>query len=142
MNLIICVDKDGGMLFNNRRQSRDREIISDILKTVQGERLYVKPYSKKLFDEHEEYPLMTVCDDPLGIVGEGEWCFIENEDVAPHLHKVERLLIYNWNTNYPYELRLDLGILDKQFRLSDKRKLIGYSHDEITREIYRKQIKR
>jgi len=130
------------MLFNNRRQSRDREVTADILKTVRGERLFIKPYSLKLFSEFEEYPLMTVCDDPLSEVSDGEWCFIENQDVTPYLYKVERLLIYNWNREYPYELSFDMGLLDELFRITDKRKFEGYSHEEITREIYRKKIER
>ena len=142
LNLILCVDKVGGMLFNNRRVSRDREVTADILKTVKGERLFVKPYSLKLFSEFDDYSLMTVCNDPLNEVSGGEWCFIEDEDVTPYLDKVERLLIYNWNREYPFELGFDMKILDEQFRLTDKRKFVGYSHEEITREIYRKQIKR
>ena len=139
MNLIICVDKTGGMLFNKRRVSRDQYVTADILKTVRGEKLLIHPYSTILFEKFEEsFEAPLVCDDPMETAGDGEWCFIENQDITPYLGKVEKLLIYNWNTRYPFELAFDLesGLAD--FKLSEKSKFKGHSHDEITRCLYRK----
>ena len=31
MKIIVCLDDYGGMLFNSRRQSRDRMLIDDIM---------------------------------------------------------------------------------------------------------------
>ena len=30
MKVIVCIDDNGGMLFNKRRQSRDRKVLEDI----------------------------------------------------------------------------------------------------------------
>ena len=142
MNIIICVDKRGAMMFNNRRVSRDQYVTMDILKTVVGEKLYIKPYSEPLFSPFaEEFEMPTVSDTPLTVVKDGEWCFIEDEDITPYLDKVERLLIYNWNRTYPWQLKFDLESNLCSFRLTDKRKFAGHSHEEITREVYRKQKK-
>lgn len=138
MNIIICTDARGGMLFNNRRVSRDGAVSEDILYTVRGERLFIKPYSMKLFEPlFDRYDMPTVCDDPLGEAGDGEWCFIEDEDITPHLDRVERLLIYNWGSRYPYDLCFDPEHGLCGFKLSEKRKFAGVAHDEITRELYR-----
>ena len=36
MKVIVCVDDNNGMMFNNRRQSRDRILIEDVVKSVVG----------------------------------------------------------------------------------------------------------
>lgn len=50
MKLIICVDVDNGMTFNDRRQSRDREVIKDIVRYVGDGRIIISEYSEKLFE--------------------------------------------------------------------------------------------
>ena len=48
MNLIVCLDDRNGMMFNGRRQSRDRADIEDILRDCAG-RLCIEGYSEPLF---------------------------------------------------------------------------------------------
>lgn len=36
MTVIVCLDNANGMLFNHRRQSRDANVVKDILKTING----------------------------------------------------------------------------------------------------------
>lgn len=142
MNIIICTDKVGGMMFNRRRVSRDSAVYEDIMKKTRGEKLYAKPYSEKLFlPLFEKYGAPEYSTDPLSKAKNGEWCFIEDEDITPYLDQVEQILVYNWNTVYPYELRFDLSILSSTFRLTDKIKFKGTSHDEITRELFRKDFR-
>ena len=50
MKIIVCLDDNGGMAFNRRRQSRDRVLIEDIAKTVGNARLYIDKYSAPLFE--------------------------------------------------------------------------------------------
>lgn len=49
MKLILCVDVDNGMTFNDRRQSRDREVIKDIARYVGDGRIIISEYSRILF---------------------------------------------------------------------------------------------
>ena len=41
MNLIICIDINNGMMFNNRRQSRDKMLIKHILNLIGDKRLWI-----------------------------------------------------------------------------------------------------
>ena len=41
MKIIACLDDNNGLLFNNRRQSRDRVVIEDILKDCHNSKLSV-----------------------------------------------------------------------------------------------------
>ena len=36
MTVIVCLDNANGMMFNHRRQSRDANVVKDILKTING----------------------------------------------------------------------------------------------------------
>ena len=51
MNLIVCIDDRGGMLFNRRRQSSDRYVTERILDMARDGRLLVNSYTAKLFPE-------------------------------------------------------------------------------------------
>ena len=52
MKLIVCLDDNKGMMFNNRRQSRVRVLIENVLELCKGEKLYTNEYSSKLFPEN------------------------------------------------------------------------------------------
>ena len=54
MDVFVCLDDRNGMLFNHRRQSRDREVIQDMLDSLDGKPLYIRPYSQVLFQGREE----------------------------------------------------------------------------------------
>ena len=48
LKVIVILDDNLGMLFNNRRQSRDRVLIDDIIKTVKDNKIYIEEYSEIL----------------------------------------------------------------------------------------------
>ena len=49
MHVIVCLDNQNGMLFNRRRQSRDRAVIVDILQNLEGRLLKVRKFSEDIF---------------------------------------------------------------------------------------------
>ena len=53
MKIIVCLDDYGGMLFNFRRQSRDRVLVEDVIASLGDKKLYISEYSKILFEAHE-----------------------------------------------------------------------------------------
>ena len=46
MRVIVCLDDKGGMTFNNRRQSRDRVLIADVVKMADGSKIFISQYSR------------------------------------------------------------------------------------------------
>ena len=44
MIAIVCLDENNGMFFNERRQSKDRYVIRDIVHMVENNTLYIKEY--------------------------------------------------------------------------------------------------
>ena len=133
MKIIVCLDDKGGMLFNSRRQSRDRAVVTDILESLDGEKLYINEYSKILFSAHEG--AYSVVDDIFGEPLNGVR-FVENVDPKPYLNKVSKITVYRWNRVYPGDLRFDADLTAEGFSLTSSRDFEGYSHEKITKEVF------
>ena len=132
MNVIVCVDDGMGMMFNNRRQSRDVRACEDML-TLAGYDLIITPYSEKLFRELGGYRLSI---NPMDTAKSGEYVFIEDRGLIEHVEKIEQLVIYHWNRAYPSDKKLDTPPDKHGFKLVDTYEFEGKSHPRITREIY------
>ena len=61
MTIILCLDDKNGLSFNNRRQSRDKILIEDIIQTYN---VYVLEHSACLFAEHSVNKVNNVSDLP------------------------------------------------------------------------------
>ena len=84
MTAIVCVEDRGGILFLNRRVSRDSEVYRDIADSF-GKILLTK-YSLPLFDGLK---LDTgVCPSPLSDGNDGDVCFIEDGTIKNNLRKI------------------------------------------------------
>ena len=133
MRVIVCLDDRNGMLFNRRRQSRDRRVVEDILRELGEKRLLVNGFSAPLFERAGER--IRVEDDPLAAAGREDVCFVENLPLAPWAAAIERLTVYRWNRVYPADMRLDLA-LESGWRLVAASDFPGFFHEKITKEIY------
>lgn len=130
MNLIVCLDDDNGLLFNHRRQSRDRALRADLLASLGGAPLWVSAYTAAQFEE--DAPL-RVDDAFWEKAGAGEWCFAESLPPEGTWERVERLIVYRWNRRYPADVRLTPPEL---LTLAGSRDFPGSSHERLTREVY------
>ena len=124
------------MAFNGRRQSRDREVIADIARLTEGQRLYVSEYSEKLFLESGcEY---TVSASMLCEAERGEYCFVEADSLQPFSERIEEIVIYRWNRRYPADIFFDVDLEKEGFSMVGREEFCGSSHEKITKEIFRK----
>lgn len=136
ITVAVCVDDQNGMGFGDRRQSRDRELISDFMQECSSEKtICIGEYSRGLF---ESYPQVTVLDDLLAQCPDGGVCFAELQLLKPFLEEIETLILYRWNRLYPADLYFDLQPEKNGFFLTSSCDFVGSSHDKITKEIYRK----
>ena len=138
MNVIICLDDNGGMLFNNRRQSRDSVLLSDVGRDERnsGGVLYITPFSEKLFSQTDLS--FKVDENMLSSAKENDLCFVENLHLSSHIGKIDTLTVYRWNRKYPADFSLDIDIEKCGFRLIATSEFVGSSHEKITKEIYKK----
>lgn len=126
MEIIVCLDDRGGMLFNNRRQSKDGAVLADIKARLSGV-LTIDAFSEKLISQ---------AGIPYEIKKpEGDCVFFaENVSVGEIIPRCTRVVIYKWNRAYPFDLKFDADLAE--FSLKESTEFAGTSHDKITREVY------
>ena len=131
MILIVCIDDEGGLLFNHRRVSRDTALMEEMGSYV-GERLWIQPFSEKLVKEMG-LPY-RVSEKLLTEAQRGDYCFVENLALEPYRDQIEQLIVYHWNRKYPSDFKIDLSLRD--FTLLSTTEFKGKAHEKITKEIY------
>lgn len=134
MIVIVALDDRGSMMFNHRRQSQDKVLRERILKMTVGKTLWMNHYTEKQFPNATECPQINVSDDFLSEAGPGEYCFVENEPLAPFAKWIEGLIVYRWNRAYPGDQKFDLSL--DQWRMVSSVDFPGNSHEKITEEVY------
>ncbi len=134
MKVILCLDDNNGMLFNNRRQSRDRVVVEDIVSDIGNKKLFVSPFSEKIF---EEYPhIVTVDSDFLQETSVDCVCFVENQSLK-NIESITEITVYRWNRVYPGDFYCDIDF--SKFSLVSQTEFKGNSHDKITKQIFIKR---
>lgn len=133
MIAIICLDDNLGMMFNNRRQSRDAVLIKKINELTKDSVLWVSNYSSSLFSESSN---VLIDEDFPSKATESDFCFIENKKLSTFERKIEKIIVFKWNSKYPYDVTLDIDL--SQWSLTDSVDFAGKSHEKITMEVYSK----
>lgn len=128
MNLIVCIDKNNGIMFNNRRVSQDKEVTSKILELTNNSKLFVTSYSSKLFEGFNN----LVIDD-FSNISEIDFIFIEDNEIP--LEGINTLYVFNWNRDYPADKFFDIDL--SNYKKESKEDIVGSSHKKVTLTVYR-----
>ena len=133
MTVIFCLDENKGMLFNDRRLSRDAMVFEDI-KTYLTGTLKINSFSEKLVAasgiNYEIFKNFVTNPDL-----ESSY-YIENISVKENLDKIDRIIVYWWNRKYPSDTKLDFDPLECGYKSTSVYEFVGKSHEKITREIF------
>ena len=121
MIIILCLDNNNGMMFNDRRQSQDRGLREYIAEMTKGEKVYMNAYTEKLYEEIND---PVVCEDFLHKAGKGETCIVENLPLKSVIDQIEEIVIFQ-------VLDVDL----EEWKLAEEEQIEGSTH-EITKQIY------
>lgn len=136
MKIIVAIDDDNGMLFNQRRQSQDTILRGYILEMTKDSVLWMNAYTRKQFSDIPPY--VRVSEKPMDEARDGEFCFVEDMSVAAFEYKIEEMIIIRWNRRYPSDLQLDFNPLEHKMMLAKSEDFKGTSHDKITVEVWKK----
>lgn len=131
MNICICLDDKNGIMFNNRRQSRDIEVINKILAVSENRKLWMNEYSAKLFPENAD---IIICEDFLDKAAAEDFAFAEKGIAS--LENAEKLYIFLWNRRYPADVYFEFSPESEGFILKSTEEFAGKSHEKITLNIY------
>ena len=129
MKLIVCIDDNGGLSFNGRRQSRDAGLTKWLLEKTRG--FCYLPFSAALFQWEKQALLWE--NDRLPT---DAWLFIEEPSKIPPVDEIHELLLCRWNRSYPADAYLPFDL--NSFRCVEKNEFAGSSHERITVEHYQK----
>ena len=136
MNVLVCIDKDNGMMFFGKRQSQDIVQREKMLELIGQQKVFMTAYSAKLFDNDNR---IVIDDNYLTNATENDYCFIENGDYD--IDKCSVVVLYKWNRKYPADRYFDVQELKKDFKLVKKSDFAGKSHEKITEEVYERKGK-
>ena len=136
MRVIACIDDNGGMTFNNRRQSRDRVLNADVVEMARGGKLFISPYSLLLFEESDAE--LCVSENFLENAEDDGYFFVEDRALAPYADRIDEVVLYKWNRRYPCQTYFDLDLRALGLECVSVKDFEGYSHEKITKEIYRR----
>lgn len=134
MILIVCLDINNGISFNNRRQSRDSKVIERICSITKGSTLIMSEYSKNIFPT--ACSNLNINSNPIRTSKENDYCFIEQKLDSLPIEDIEKMIIYRWDKAYPYDEIFPINL--SEFKLVSKNEFSGSSHEKITEEIYTK----
>lgn len=126
------------MMFNNRRQSKDRILSEHILKIVDNKKIWMNNYSKSAFEGQESLSI-TVDDNFIEKIDKNEYCFVENIDVNTIINKVDKIILYNWNRHYPADRYFNINL--EEWVVESENEFQGSSHEKISEKIYVRGIK-
>lgn len=124
------------MLFNHRRLSRDRRVCEKILDYSNEKELWMNAYSRKLFTDLTDINSIQVDEEFLD--KSQSICFVENQDITPYLPKIDTLVLFQWNRNYPADFFFTVDL--SQWNLISTEDFEGTSHEKITMEVYKKDL--
>lgn len=135
MTIYICLDDKNGMLFNNRRQSRDAMVLEDIRAVIPAE-LTIAPFSEKLI-QSAGIPYVLAPEAPA-LLSPDAHLFVETKAAAAAVAMASCVVIYRWNRHYPADVHWDIDLTENGFTLRETCEFAGKSHEKITKEVYTK----
>ena len=133
MTLYLCLDDRNGMLFNNRRQSRDAAVLEDIRRGLPGP-LTIEPFSEKLI-QSAQIPYALAPEDFPALSPDTHF-FLETKTASALLPLASTVILYRWNRHYPADTHWDIDLPQCGFTLTQTAEFPGKSHEKITKEVY------
>lgn len=95
MYWIFCIDDQDGLQFNNRRQSRDVAVVSDIICMAGGKRIWMSSYSAELFKGLTDTSI--IAEYPEDNAYQEEYCFLERMPEVFDCDSIQGVVLYRWN---------------------------------------------
>ncbi len=133
MKLILCVDDQGGLSFNHRRQSQDRAVRDNMLQMCGDTKLWVTAYTAQQFDDAQQAKLM-ISETGFENAASDDFCFVEDLKPETYIDSASQIVLYHWNRRYPADRKLTLPL--HGWKCIKCTEFAGYSHEKITKEVY------
>jgi len=133
MKIIVCCEKSNGMMFNNRRVSRDKVVSERIVELTKSNKLWMDSYSYTLFEKLNASNI-NLAENTLAEAADNEYCFVEKQEMLPYEKWISEIIVFRWERDYPFDKELEVDLSAWKLKLSEE--FIGNSHEKITMEVY------
>lgn len=139
MKAIVCIDENGGMMFNGRRVSRDVKIAEMIANDLGGGVLWMREKSVGFF-EKVTLPMNLRTDESFfEKAAPEESCFFEDVDPATCVDAISEITVYCWGRRYPADVKCTLALTPGgAWKRCSTAVFAGNSHEKITKEVWSK----
>ena len=134
MILMAAVDDNMGLMFNHRRQSRDRLLRQRILALTGDRTLWMDRYSAALFGAELDGHTVRVAEDFLAQAAPGDFCLLEDRSPRPAEENIEQVVLFRWNRTYPADVHFTLP--KNGWSRQREAEFTGSSHEKITEEVF------
>lgn len=135
MKLIVCLSNDAGMMFNNRRQSRDSALIERLIEIVGTHKIYAEAYSKTLFKDCSlNNSIFFNKDIDWSTIDESDYVFVEDPELFKNAPIFDQVIVCWWNREYPSDKFFRINMASYESVKTET--LVGRSHNEIEIEYY------
>lgn len=135
MRVILCCENSNGIMFNNRRVSKDTFVVQKIVEMTKDCKLWMSKYSYSMFKENDVSNI-NIAENVLVEAADGEYCFLEGELLMQCEKWIEEIVLFKWNRDYPADFKLDIDL--SAWQLKHTEEFVGNSHECITMEVYSK----
>lgn len=133
MKVIVCCEKNNGMMFNNRRVSHDKVVSEIIVELTKSNKLWMDNYSYALFEKLNVINI-NLAENTLAEAADSEYCFIEKQELPPYEKWINEIVVFRWDRDYPFDKELDVNL--SEWKLKHSEEFRGNSHEKITMEVY------
>ena len=134
MHIILFLDQKDGMIFGNKRQTKDKILMKYIEDVSKGSCLFTNHFSTSLFDNIPSH--LIVDDNFLNIAKSEDFCIVENEDIEPYMNKIESIRIYRWDKVYPSTIKFNKDLLKNWKQSFCVELFLGGTHQVIYEEMW------
>lgn len=143
MILIACTDRKGGLSYRHKRQTRDREIIRDLVRRLPaGTELSVCRQTARYLTECVPDTMFRILDSTSKCPPD-DALFIEtagSQELERLLSLADRVVLYVWDTTYLYTERFPDLNARPDWTLSSVTILDGSSHPGVQRLCYERTV--
>ena len=132
MKIVVCLDVNNGMSFNHRRQSRDAELIREIVKLAEKDTIYINKCSEDLFPEEifDDVIIYVLDNEIFDIdINQDGLLFVEEPIDVKLLKEANEIILCYWDKEYPADVFWDYDL--NSFTCVKQYSIKGKSHDKI-----------
>ncbi len=134
MNTVVMIDKNNGLAFNNRPQSRDRVLMERIAKLTDDAPIEADGHFALMLESYG----FTV--DPVSCPpAEDAWVWLDHTPDEQELAQIRKLIIARYRAIYPADCYFDFEPQRPEWIKISRQIFAGSSHDKIILEEYVRQ---